>query len=103
MKTRKFIAVDKNPIHCDCFAVIPSYGKPSGICVTPKRLNNVRISTLTYKDVNCEVCESKPCIHGICYTNDGKTTKCSCLSGYTGSLCDADINGIPKTSKFIIN
>ncbi|XP_078317936.1 uncharacterized protein LOC144620594 isoform X2 [Crassostrea virginica] len=38
-----------------------------------------------------DACASYPCSHGTC-TNQDNGYICNCLSGYTGRLCDTDIN-----------
>jgi cubilin len=36
-------------------------------------------------------CNSSPCVHGSCITS-GNTFSCICSPGYTGTLCDQEIN-----------
>lgn len=39
----------------------------------------------TYTDI--DDCSSSPCMHGVCLDEVNGYT-CSCLSGYTGRICD---------------
>ena len=89
LKTQKLININNNPIRCDCFSIIPTSlkAKVDGTCSSPPKLKGRLIHTITAKDVNCEVCSSKVCNNGICYTLDGKTAKCSCFQGFKGSSC----------------
>ena len=84
LNTQRIVNLHNNPIHCDCFSIIPNElkDKVRGTCISPLNLTGRAISNITAKEVNCEVCSDKSCENGICYTQDGVTPKCSCFEGF---------------------
>lgn len=90
LKSRTEIRIYKNPIHCDCFSVIPAELRllVKGTCATPISLNGRFINSIKAKDVNCEVCSNNPCHNGVCYSYNGNDTHCACFAGFEGDLCD---------------
>jgi len=88
-KIRKVINVSNNPINCNCMSYIPKdlKSKVLGYCASPPHLKGRKINEITYKDVNCDVCEGVECNHGSCYSYDGEQHQCICDLGYKGKDC----------------
>ena len=100
-KTRKIINVMNNPINCNCFSVIPDAlkAKVIGVCHSPHALKGRLISSITFEDVNCRICDGMNCNHGSCYSLDNKTRQCLCELNYKGKDCSERIQtGLKATT-----
>ncbi|XP_053375440.1 von Willebrand factor A domain-containing protein 2-like [Mercenaria mercenaria] len=63
-----------------------------GTC-TPGNFGNKCICPAIYTGFNCEksICDESPCVNGVCSVT-GDDWFCSCQAGYTGTLCDSNID-----------
>ena len=105
IKYKSPLNVNNNKIKCDCLSVIPDELKHfvSGTCHSPGYVKGRPLTSLTYRDVKCDVCTDNKCVHGFCYTR-GRRALCSCIRGYSGDLCqikDTTITTTPTTTTII--